>query len=271
MPELPEVETARRGIEPLLTGRTVTRVVVRNPALRWPVSPELVQALPGSRFLAVRRRAKYLLLDSERGTVILHLGMSGSLRILPSTVAPRLHDHVDIELGDGAVLRYTDPRRFGCLLWSQHDALRHPLLRALGPEPLEAGFDGSYLRAVARGRRSAVKALIMDSRVVVGVGNIYASEALFLSGIHPTRSSGHISISRLQRLAAAIREVLTDAIAAGGTTLRDFTDESGRPGYFANQLRVYGRAGQPCPRCAHPLRVCRLLHRASYYCVRCQR
>lgn len=270
MPELPEVETTRRGIEPFLSGSTVGRVIVRNPALRWPVAPELVQVLPGSRFLAVRRRAKYLLLDSERGSVILHLGMSGSLRVLSTPMPPRTHDHVDIELTEGAVLRYTDPRRFGCLLWSSRNPLHHPLLRGLGPEPLEASFDGMYLRAVAHGRRAAVKALIMDSRVVVGVGNIYASEALFMSGIHPNRASGHISVARLQSLALAIRQVLTEAIAAGGTTLRDFTNESGRPGYFANQLRVYGRAGQPCPRCAHPLRMRRLLQRASYYCVRCQ-
>ena len=271
MPELPEVETTRRGIERLLVGRTVLAVTVRNPALRWPISAELVAGMAGAPLLAVRRRAKYLLLDTPRGSAILHLGMSGSLRVLSAAVPPGRHDHVDLLLADGAILRYTDPRRFGSLLWAPGDPLAHPLLAGLGPEPLEPGFDGARLRLAARGRRAPVKALIMDSRVVAGVGNIYASEALYLSGIHPRRPSGRIGAARFEALALAIRQVLSEAIAAGGTTLRDFTDELGRPGYFAQQLRVYGRAGLPCPGCGKPLRSQRIAQRMTYYCPRCQR
>jgi formamidopyrimidine-DNA glycosylase len=271
VPELPEVETTRRGIEPLLVGRGVSGVTVRNFALRWPVTEELVSALTGATVLAVRRRAKYLLLQTAAGAAILHFGMSGSLRFVPSGSPPGRHDHVDLVLADNLILRYTDPRRFGCLLWAPGDPLRHPLLAHLGPEPLEAEFDGTRLRSAATGKRVAVKSLIMDSRVVVGVGNIYASEALFVSRIHPARPCGRISALRLETLAQAIRQILQEAIDAGGTTLRDFTNESGRPGYFARQLRVYGRGGEPCLTCGQAVRVRRIGQRASYYCSTCQR
>jgi formamidopyrimidine-DNA glycosylase len=271
MPELPEVETTRRGIEPHLCGRLVAHVRVREPRLRWRVPPALSRELPGQRIDAVRRRAKYLLLDTGAGSALLHLGMSGSLRVVREAAPAGPHDHVDIVLDSGRSLRLTDPRRFGSLLWTRGDPLEHPLLAGLGPEPLEAGFDGAGLHARARGRRVAIKPFLMDSRTVVGVGNIYASEALFRAGIHPARSAGRISRARMERLAAAVRDVLEDALRAGGTTLRDYSDVEGAPGYFAQDLRVYGREGLPCVRCGAPLRAIVLGQRSTYYCARCQR
>lgn len=270
MPELPEVETTRRGIEPHILNRVVTRVVIRNPRLRWPIPDEVRNLLPGSRIEATSRRGKYLLMKTELGYAIWHLGMSGSLRLLPIGTPPGKHDHVDMEMEDGMLLRYTDPRRFGALVWSQ-DPASHPLLAELGPEPLEPGFDGDYLHARAEGRSAPIKAFIMDSHVVVGVGNIYANEALFRAGIHPDRAAGRISRERYRRLAEAIQAVLAEAIAIGGTTLRDFVGGDGEPGYFQQELRVYGRGGQPCRRCGEMLREMRHNNRATVYCPHCQR
>ncbi|TCO81424.1 DNA-(apurinic or apyrimidinic site) lyase [Plasticicumulans lactativorans] len=271
MPELPEVETTRRGIAPHLLGRRVLDVVVREPRLRWPVTAALAEGLCGQTVTAVTRRGKYLLLGNDRGHALLHLGMSGSLRILPADAPVGRHDHLDLVLEGGRCLRLTDPRRFGAALWAGPAPFEHPLLRALGPEPFDARFDAAYLRTQAQGRRAAVKTFIMDSHVVVGVGNIYASEALFLAGIHPQRAAGRVSHERYGALVEAIREVLTQAIEAGGTTLRDFVGSEGRPGYFRQSLRVYERAGAPCRRCGTPLRAVRLGQRSSYYCPHCQR
>lgn len=271
MPELPEVETTRRGIEPLVVGRTVAGVTLRTAKLRWPFAPGLAEALIGQTIAAVRRRAKYLLLQCGGGHLILHLGMSGHLRVVAQGTPAGRHDHVDIRFTDGNCLRLTDPRRFGALLWSPDDPLRHPLLVELGPEPFAAELDGAYLQRRSRGRKVAVKAFIMDQRTVVGVGNIYASEALFRAGIDPRRPAGRISERRYERLARAIREVLAEAIEQGGTTLRDFANAEGRPGYFGLRLSVYGRAGAPCPNCGRPIACLRIGQRSSYFCRGCQR
>ena len=270
MPELPEVETTRRGVEPHCLGRAVKRVIVRERRLRWPVPDQLALALTGQTIKAVERRAKYLLFRTEAGTLLVHLGMSGSLRIVAPDVPPGRHDHIDVLLEGGVCLRYHDPRRFGCLLWSAPGEI-HSLLSGLGPEPLSAEFNGQLLHRRSRGRKGAIKNFIMDGKVVVGVGNIYANEALFLSGIRPDRAAGRISLARYQRLADIIKQVLTSSIEQGGTTLRDFVGGDGRPGYFAQQLLVYGRAGQPCRSCYTPLRDLRLGQRSSVYCVTCQR
>jgi len=270
MPELPEVETTRRGIAPHLLGQRIQGVTVRQPRLRWDVPAELAELLPGQRVVAVERRAKYLLIELERGTLILHLGMSGSLRVLPADATPGPHDHFDLRL-DGRLLRLRDPRRFGAVLWTENPPLEHPLLRDLGPEPLGEGFDGDWLHRQAGSRRGAVKAMIMDGHVVVGVGNIYASESLFMAGIHPHRAANRIGLARYRRLADSIREVLSESIRAGGTTLRDFVQEDGSPGYFAQQLRVYDRAGESCGRCGATVKRTVTGQRATYYCARCQR
>ncbi|MDX1251962.1 MAG: bifunctional DNA-formamidopyrimidine glycosylase/DNA-(apurinic or apyrimidinic site) lyase [Gammaproteobacteria bacterium] len=271
MPELPEVETTRRGIAPYLVGARIARVTVRTPCLRHPVSPQLVREAPGQILQSVDRRGKYLLLRCPAGSVIIHLGMSGSLRVLPDDVPPERHDHVDIVLDSGHMLRLRDPRRFGSVLWTRQEPLQHALLRGLGPEPLSDGFSGDHLYRRSRGRRLAVKQFIMDHHIVTGVGNIYASEALFLAGIHPSREAGRISLERYARLAAAIRQVLAQAIAQGGTTLRDFYNGEGKPGYFQQQLKVYGRAGQPCTTCGRPVAQTRQGQRSSFYCTACQR
>ena len=271
MPELPEVETTRRGIAPHLEGRRIAAVTVREPRLRWPVDPDLPARLEGQTVLSVGRRAKYLLLATDAGTVILHLGMSGSLRLVPAGTAPGRHDHLDVCLDDGRCLRLNDPRRFGSVHWTEGAPEGHRLLAALGPEPLAAAFDGAHLYGLSRGRRAPVKAFLMDSRVVVGVGNIYASEALFRAGIHPRRPAGRIARARYERLAEAVRMVLGEAIAAGGTTLRDFVDSTGRPGYFAQSLRVYGNEGATCVDCGQKIRKEVIAQRATYYCGRCQR
>ena len=272
MPELPEVETTRRGIAPELEGRRITGLDVRQPHLRWPVPvARMRRELVGQEVCAVERRAKYLLLRTGVGTALLHLGMSGSLRLVPAGTPPGTHDHVDLRLDHGRCLRLRDPRRFGALLWTRRDPLRHPLLRDLGPEPFDAAFDGAYLRARALGRRMAVKPFLMDGRVVVGVGNIYASEALFRAGIDPRRAAGRISPGRYARLVVAIQEVLAEAIEAGGTTLRDFTGSHGEAGWFHVRLAVYGRDGQSCPVCGGPIRGVRLGQRSTFYCALCQR
>ena len=270
MPELPEVETTRRGIQPHVCGQRVAGVVIRNARLRWPVPARLRRQLAGETLTDVTRRGKYLLLHSTGGTVILHLGMSGSLRLVAADQPAEKHDHVDLVLESGQALRLRDPRRFGAVLWTRRPPLEHRLLASLGPEPLSDAFTGEYLHARSRRRRLAVKALIMDSGIVVGVGNIYANEALFMAGIRPTAAAGRISRARYDGLVAAIREVLERAIAAGGTTLRDFTNGEGRPGYFQQVLQVYGRAGEPCPRCQARIRLVQQMQRASYYCPRCQ-
>jgi len=270
VPELPEVETTRAGIEPHLLNRRVTKLVIRNRQLRWPIPPRLTAELTGASIEAVTRRGKYLLLHTDAGTALLHLGMSGSLRVVDATTPAQRHDHVDIVLDSGQALRFHDPRRFGCLLWTRKDPMQHELLASLGPEPLGTAFSGDYLSDRARGKKLAVKSFIMDSKVVVGVGNIYANEALFRAGIHPRRAAGRISRERYQALATAIIEVLGEAIAQGGTTLRDFVNSEGKPGYFQQTLAVYGREGEACLQCGSPLHTIRLGQRSTYYCGHCQ-
>lgn len=270
MPELPEVETSRRGIAPWIENQDVSRVIVRQNKLRWPVASEIEQVLPGQTIRSLRRRAKYLLIGTDAGTAMLHLGMSGSLRIIDTGMPAGIHDHVDIEFGSGKALRFRDPRRFGSLLWS-NDPYEHPLLRNLGPEPFDDVFDGKYLREVARGRRVSIKQFLMNAAVVVGVGNIYASESLFVAAIHPKRQAGRIALHRMESLANAVKTVLGKAIEAGGTTLRDFHGGDGEPGYFQRQLEVYGRADEPCLRCRRPISMIVLGQRSTYYCKNCQR
>ena len=271
MPELPEVETTRRGITPHLLNNTITRVVVRERRLRWPIPEVLETALRGQSIASVERRAKYLILNFRRGHVLLHLGMSGSLRVLPMTTPIRKHDHVDLELSNGYCLRFTDPRRFGALLWTTDPPAQHPLLQHLGPEPLSDAFSATRLYTLSRGRQAPVKTFIMDSKIVVGVGNIYANEALFHAGISPMRAAGRISLARYEILVTAIRQVLEAAIEQGGTTLRDFVGSDGNRGYFRQQLTVYDRAGLSCINCGATVRMCRLGQRSTYYCAHCQR
>ena len=271
MPELPEVETVRRGLAPHLTGQIVTGVVVRQPRLRWPVPEELVAQLPGQTIRRVERRAKYLLLRTEAGTAIVHLGMTGRLRLLSAHAPLQKHDHVDLMLASGQCLRFNDSRRFGAVLWTAEPPEQHPLLRTLGPEPFDAAFSGAYLHRRAQGRTPAVKTFIMDNHVVVGVGNIYANEALFAAGISPLRPAGQIAEAECDRLAVAIQEILAEAIRQGGTTLRDFIGGDGEPGYFQQSLRVYNRHGLPCTACGEPIQRCRIGQRATYYCPHCQR
>src|SRR5688500_16190575 len=270
MPELPEVETTRAGLAPHVEGRRVAAVVLRRAGLRWPFPPEIARLLPGQRIEAVRRRAKYLLLDTVAGSALLHLGMSGSLRAIPAATPLVAHDHVDLALDSGRVLRFNDPRRFGCVLW-QPPGETHELLRGLGPEPLTDAFDGDYLFFRSRGRSAPVKSFLMDQRVVVGVGNIYAAEALFAAGISPLRAAGKVSRERYAQLAEAVRGILAHAIERGGTTLRDFLAPDGAPGYFEQELAAYGRGGLPCPRCGRPLRQAAIGQRTTSWCPNCQR
>lgn len=271
MPELPEVETTRRGLAPHVEGQRITGVQVFEPRLRWPVDPGLAQTLTGLTVARLSRRAKYLLFETESGALMVHLGMSGSLQLKTPPFERRRHDHVLWTLASGAVLVFHDPRRFGSVHWLPSAPGAHPLLVKLGPEPLSSAFDGAYLAAQARGRKVPVKAFLMDGAVVVGVGNIYATEALFLAGIHPRRPAGRISLARYERLAEAVKGVLAQAIEAGGTTLRDFVDGTGQPGYFQQTLRAYGRADQPCLTCGSALKGIRLAQRATVFCPRCQR
>ena len=271
MPELPEVETTCRGIAPYIEGQIIEQVIIRQPKLRWSMPETLNQILTGLSIQAVSRRAKYLLFSTAFGTLILHLGMSGSLRIMSANQAPGKHDHVDFIFTDGTLLRFNDPRRFGAVLWTTEPAAEHQLLKKLGPEPLLPDFNGELLYSLSKNRKIAVKSFIMDSHIVVGVGNIYANEALFMAGIQPTRQAGKVSLARYQKLAECIRAVLQQAIQQGGTTLKDFVNEAGKPGYFQQQLKVYGRAGLPCVSCNRPLAEIRIGNRSTVFCNVCQR
>jgi formamidopyrimidine-DNA glycosylase len=270
MPELPEVEVTRRGIEPHLAGRTITGATVRNAGLRWPVPRGLARTLTGLTVDTVKRRAKYLLLDCGKGHLIMHLGMSGSLRITNRDEPAAIHDHFDLELGD-TVLRLTDPRRFGAVLWEKGAVNKHKLLRDLGPEPLEPSFTAAALYAATRNRSAAIKNVLMDSHVVVGVGNIYASESLFLAGINPKTPARKLSLERCERLAMAVRKVLAQAIRAGGSSLRDYVQSDGSFGCFQIESSVYDRAGRPCRVCKMPIRQITQGQRSTYYCTTCQR
>ncbi|MDJ0956391.1 MAG: bifunctional DNA-formamidopyrimidine glycosylase/DNA-(apurinic or apyrimidinic site) lyase [Arenicellales bacterium] len=269
MPELPEVEITRKGIAPYITDQTVQGVIVRNPNLRWRVPSRLQHKLTGQTIDSVTRRAKYLLLNTSEGSIIIHLGMSGSLRVLKTVSPPRKHDHIDIVFDNDICLRFHDPRRFGSVLWSRCP-LRHRLLKNLGPEPLLAEFNGAYLYNSSRQRPGAVKNLLMNSNIVSGIGNIYATEALYAAGIHPQRAANRLSLKRYHVLADKTKQTLQNAIRAGGTTLRDFHSAEGRPGYFRYALKVYGKEGEPCPRCNRPIRRRIIQGRSSFYCTRCQ-
>ncbi len=270
MPELPEVETTLRGIAPYVTQVRINRLIVRESRLRWPIPEDLAHRLEGSVIGEPWRRGKYLLLPiGSQGALMIHLGMSGSLRIVEPDLAPRKHDHVDLVLENGRALRFHDPRRFGCMLFSETPD-QHPLLRDLGPEPFDEVFNGGHLHRQARNRKTSVKAFIMDSHTVVGVGNIYASESLFAAGILPTRAAGKISLARYERLAQTIQAVLSASIAQGGTTLRDFVNATGNPGYFRQTLNVYEREGETCRVCETPVRMARQAQRATYWCPHCQ-
>jgi formamidopyrimidine-DNA glycosylase len=269
VPELPEVEITRRGIEPFVLGRTITGVTVRNPRLRWRVPRNIAQRLVGRQVHRVLRRGKYLLFECDGGSLILHLGMSGSLRVIDRGDPPHKHDHVDLLFGDKA-LRLRDPRRFGAILWTEGDAKRHRLLEALGVEPLGEEFSADYLYRATRRRNIAIKQLLMNAYVVVGIGNIYANESLFRSGIRPGRRAGRVSLAQCGRLVAAVRETLTAALAAGGSSLRDFVHSDGASGYFQQQYYVYDRAHLPCRICGTRIRASRLGQRSSFYCAKCQ-
>lgn len=270
MPELPEVETTLRGIAPHMHQQTVAEVVVRDSRLRWPI-PAQVQLAEGQRITGLRRRGKYVLIDLQQGGLIIHLGMSGSMRVLLEPREADKHDHFDIVMNNGVCVRFNDPRRFGAFLWSADSVDKHELLAKLGPEPLSDAFNADYLYQRSRGRKVAVKNFIMNGHVVVGVGNIYASEALFMAGIHPQRAAGRVSKARYRGLVEAIRDVLARAIERGGTTLRDFVDSDGSPGYFAQELLVYDRAGRDCFQCSSPIAQKVIGQRSSYFCPACQR
>lgn len=271
MPELPEVETTRRGIAPYLEHQRVSQVIIRHRSLRWPVPRRLARHLEGRRLNAIERRAKYLLFRFDGGTLLLHLGMSGHLRVIPADTQPQKHDHLDVVFEGGRCLRFNDPRRFGSVHWTKDNPENHPLLKSLGPEPSSGDFDGDYLFERSRKRTVAVKLFIMNSHIVVGVGNIYASEALFLAGIRPGRAAGRVTRVEYARLAEAIKTVLQLAIAKGGTTLRDFTQPDGNTGYFRIHLNVYDRAGEPCRQCGADIKHKVMGQRATYYCAQCQK
>ncbi|MSQ53543.1 MAG: bifunctional DNA-formamidopyrimidine glycosylase/DNA-(apurinic or apyrimidinic site) lyase [Betaproteobacteria bacterium] len=270
MPELPEVEITRRGIEPHIVGKQITAFVVREPRMRWPIAPSLAKTLPRLTVQKVRRRAKYLILDLGKGCLIIHLGMSGSLRLIASAEPPRAHDHVDLVFGD-RLLRLRDPRRFGCVLWQSGIAENHPLLSHLGVEPLSRDFSGDYLYRATRHRKVAIKQLLMNQQVVVGVGNIYASECLFRARIRPTTHARGLSRARCEALARAVVDTLEDSLRAGGSTLRDYVQSNGEPGYFQQQTFVYDRLGEPCRECSTPIRSLRQGQRSTFYCPQCQK
>lgn len=270
MPELPEVEVTRRGIERCVGGAHLDHAVLRTPALRYPIPASLARTLGGRPLIEAKRRGKYLLLDFDGGHLLIHLGMSGSLRFVAPGTAPEKHDHADFVFGEH-VLRLTDPRRFGALLWLTGDPLRHPLLAKLGIEPLTRAFTAEWLHAALRGKTVAIKPAIMDSGLIVGVGNIYAAESLFDAGIDPRRAAGRVSLQRLERLVPTIKKTLQAAIRAGGSTLRDFRGTDGGIGDFQMQHKVYDRAGLPCLNCGSPIRAIRQGQRSTCFCPRCQR
>lgn len=271
MPELPEVETSRAGIAPYVLGKTIKNVIIRERRLRWSIPRQLKTRLVGTKIHTLSRRGKYLIFKTGKGHMIMHLGMSGSLRIITSHIPPEKHDHVDFVFEPNTSLRFRDPRRFGCVLWTETDPLQHKLLVNLGPEPLNDEFDGEYLFRKSRKRTQTVKTFIMDSRIVVGVGNIYANEALFAAGIRPDRKAGNISRDRYDKLAGTIKDVLRKALIMGGTTLRDFVNGEGNPGYFRHALQVYDRADKPCLICNTLLKVQRIGQRSTFFCQSCQR
>jgi formamidopyrimidine-DNA glycosylase len=276
MPELPEVETTCRGIAPHIEGKAITKLVVRQAQLRWPIPDDLEKLIKGQTVLGVRRRAKYILIDigksHVKGTVIIHLGMSGSLRVVKGAPPePKKHEHFDLVFSKALMLRFTDPRRFGACLWQDVNSDDNKWLDHLGPEPLSDDFNGEYLFNKSRKRTSAVKTFIMDQKIVVGVGNIYASESLFLSGINPTKAAGKISKAKYEIFAQQIKQVLAKAIAQGGTTLKDFVGSDGKPGYFAQQLNVYGRRDEPCMQCGTPIKQITQGQRSTFYCSQCQK
>ncbi len=270
MPELPEVEVTRRGLVPLLN-QTVKNIVIRNAGMRWPIPAHLPQTLHNQKLLGLRRRAKYILADFENGTLLLHLGMSGRLCLLDRNYPPEKHDHFDIQFHDGQVLRLRDPRRFGAVLWAGEKPDEHPLLHVLGPEPLEDGFNAKYLHDGLRTRSAAIKVAIMDSHLVVGVGNIYASESLFRARIHPETPAKQLTLKQCEKLVAEIKETLNDALKAGGSSLRDFFGADGNPGYFQQEYFVYGRTGEPCKVCSKPIQCIRLGQRSTFFCRHCQK
>ncbi|WP_438865510.1 bifunctional DNA-formamidopyrimidine glycosylase/DNA-(apurinic or apyrimidinic site) lyase [Neptunicella sp.] len=270
MPELPEVEVSRLGISPHMIGHTISQIIVRQPTLRWPVPQEIQQAC-GLTINTIRRRAKYLLIDTRAGSIILHLGMSGKLRVIDATTPLQKHDHIDIVLDTGVCLRFNDPRRFGACLWQPADQPQNTLLSHLGPEPLSEDFDQQRLFELSRGKSVAVKNFIMDNKVVVGVGNIYANEALFFTGIDPRKAAGKVSKKKYHQLTEQIKIVLAKAIQQGGTTLKDFAQADGKPGYFAQQLQVYGRKGEQCHQCDSLIESITIGQRNSFYCPNCQR
>lgn len=271
MPELPEVETTLNGITPHIKNQGITAITVRQHKLRWPVPTKQLQQLVGQSISQLRRRAKYLLLSCDKGHLIIHLGMSGRLRILENAPPPQKHDHIDISFGHNKTLRYTDPRRFGAVLWVTGNPEQHRLFKDLGIEPLDKQFDARYLQDRLKTKKIAIKTAIMDQRVVVGVGNIYAAESLFLAGIHPLTPANTLSLSQLNLLVKAIKKILQSAIKQGGTTLKDFTQTDGKPGYFVNKLNIYGRGGEPCVTCNNPLISLKLAQRSTVYCEHCQR
>lgn len=271
MPELPEVETTRQGIKPHIENKSVQDIVIRQPKLRWPVTDNLVQILHRKTVLHVSRRGKYLLIGFDIGTLIIHLGMSGRLCVIDESTPPQKHDHVDLIFHDGTCLRYTDPRRFGAILFTHDSPDGHPLIKTIGPEPLSGKFNADYLWEKANGKATAIKNFIMDSHIVAGVGNIYATEALFAAGIKPAKAAGKITYQQCHDLVTAIKAILSYAISQGGTTLKDFTQSNGKPGYFKLALQAYGKSGEPCPRCTKPLRNIILGQRATVYCTQCQK
>lgn len=270
MPELPEVEITRRGIEPHLLGRVLAGVVVRQPRLRYPVPEDLDARVRGKVVTRVERRGKYLLIQLGSDWLLIHLGMSGSLRVVPADAPPQLHDHVDIVVEGGEVVRLRDPRRFGCVLWVPHPCEQHPLLAELGVEPETPAFNGAWLHAISRGLKTPIKLMLMDAHRVVGVGNIYASESLFRAAIHPQTPAGSLSLARCERLAQCVKETLADALAAGGSSLRDFIHSDGSSGYFQQRYNVYGREGEPCRRCGGTVRRVVMGQRATFFCPSCQ-
>ncbi len=271
MPELPEVETTCKGIAPHIENNTITKVIVRNRHLRWPIPTGLNKKLSGQKINSVSRRAKYLLINTDIGTLIIHLGMSGSLRILQLDETAEKHDHFELQFKDGVCLRLRDPRRFGCVLWTKDDPLEHKLLVNLGPEPLDKIFNAELLYAKSRKRKTTIKQFIMDAKIVVGVGNIYASESLFLAKINPKRLAGKLTKKQSIDLTAAIKKILTKAIKQGGTTLKDFRSSDGKPGYFQQKLKVYDRNGESCMNCKKPIKQITLGQRSTFYCPNCQK